>query len=126
MSSSYTITENTTFTLTHARYMAAKVATDLKRIQRFYGSPSDVSIANYEVEVTELLRNGYLGALTVGFRRRDQWVEPTLRYTALDLAGIEFNDDDPGRVRPGADISNASFYNYLGYSSAWDVLSYEE
>jgi hypothetical protein len=36
--SSYTITESaTTFTVTHARHMAAKVSTDLKRMQRLYG-----------------------------------------------------------------------------------------
>ena len=38
---SYSYTESTTFTVTHARHMAAKVATDLKRMQRFYGKPSD-------------------------------------------------------------------------------------
>ena len=31
--------------------LASKVATDLKRMQRFYGSPSDADIASYEVEV---------------------------------------------------------------------------
>jgi hypothetical protein len=125
MSSSFTVTETTTFTLTHAKYMAAKVATDLKRIQRFYGSPTDIDIAEYEAEVTELLKLGYVGTLTVGFRRDGQWIEPTLRYTARDLAGMASNDDDPGRVRPGAEVSGASFYNYLTYSSTWNDLSAE-
>ena len=123
---SFTVTETTTFTLTHAKYMAAKVATDLKRIQRFYGSPGDIDIADYEAEVTELLKAGYLGTLTLGFRRKSQWIEPTLRYTARDLAGLAANDDDPGRVRPGADITEASFYNYLTYSPAWNKLNSQE
>lgn len=123
MSSSFTVTETTTFTLTHAKYMAAKVATDLKRIQRFYGDPSDARIANYEAEVTELLMGGYLGTLTLGFKRNGQWIMPTLRYKASDLAGSAANDDDPGRVPTGADISGATFYSYLTYSSAWDALS---
>jgi hypothetical protein len=123
MSGTYTITETTTFTLTHAKYMAAKVATDLKRMQRFYGYPTDAAIANYEAEVTELLKEGYLGTLTLGFKRNGLWIEPTLRYRARDLAGAAANDDDPGRVRPGADVSGASFYSYLTYSSAWDALS---
>ena len=46
MSYSYTVTESTTFTVTHARHIAAKVATDLKRLQRFYGKPSDSAIAD--------------------------------------------------------------------------------
>ena len=61
MSTSYSYTETATFTVTHARHMAAKVATDLKRMQRFYGSPSDERIAQFEAEATELIRAGYLG-----------------------------------------------------------------
>jgi hypothetical protein len=58
---SFTITETTTFTVTHARHLAAKVSTDLKRLQRFYGSPSDTEIAQYEEEAIELLKAGYFG-----------------------------------------------------------------
>jgi hypothetical protein len=123
MSSSYTFSESTTFTVTHARHMAAKVATDLKRLQRLYGKPSDPDIARYETEVIELLKYGYLGTLTVGFKRDNAWINPTLRYTARDLDGASANDDDPGRLRPGADIAGASFYSFLTYSSTWEALS---
>lgn len=123
MSYSYAVTEAQTFTVTHARHMAAKVATDLKRMQRLYGEPSDANIANYEAEVIELLKAGYLGTVTYGFQRNGQWIEPTLRYTARDLAGASASDDDPGRIRHGADITGASFYNYLTYSAAWDQLT---
>jgi hypothetical protein len=126
MSSSFTITDTITFTLTHAKHMAAKVATDLKRLQRLYGSPSDPAIAYCEAEVIELLKAGYLGTLTVGFRRDDHWIEPTVRYTARDLAGGVADDDDPGRIKPGANIDGASFYNYLTYSSAWYGLTAAE
>ena len=122
MTSSYTLSGSNTFTITHARQMAAKVATDLKRMQRFYGSPADAHIADLEVEATELIRAGYLGTVTYGFQRGGQWVEPTLRYTARDLAGATAADDDPGRVRPGADVSGASFSSFLTYSAAWDAL----
>lgn len=121
--SSYTITESATFTVTHARHMAAKVSADLKRMQRFYGHPSDSDIVSYESEAIELLKAGYFGTLTVGFLRGGQWIEPTLRYTARDLAGMAANDEDPGRVLPGRDISGATFHNYMTYSTAWDVLT---
>ena len=120
MSNSLTITQSATFTITHARHMAAKVATDLKRMQRFYDSPDDQSIDEFEDEIIELLKAGYLGTVTYGFRRDGQWVKPTIRYTAQDLYGTSATDDDPGRVHPGADISDASFYSYLTYSAAWN------
>ena len=126
MSSSFTITETTTFTRTHARHIAAKVATDLKRMQRLYGEPSDRRIADFETEVIELLKDGYLGTITYGFRSGGNWVEPTLRYTARDLAGASANDDDPGRIRPGANIDGAYFHSYLTYSSAWYYLNESE
>lgn len=123
MSYSYTYAETTSFTATHAKHIAAKVATDLKRMQRFYGQPSDDAIANYEAEVIELLKEGYLETVTYGYWRDGSWIEPTLRYTARDLAGASANDDDPGRIRPGADVSGASFYSYLTYNTAWFSLS---
>jgi hypothetical protein len=123
MSSSYTTSEAVTFTVTHARHMAARVAADLKRLQRFYGKPSDTDIEGYEEEVIALLRAGYLGTVTYGFQRHGSWIEPTLRYTARELAGSAAKDDDPGRIRPGADVSGASFHSYLTYSDAWDGLT---
>ena len=121
--SSFTVTQATTFTVTHARHMAAKVATDLKRLQRLYGAPSDSSIADYESEVIALLKAGYLGTVTYGFQRKDYWIEPTVQYTARDLQGISASDDDPGRIRPGANVTGATFYSYLTYSLAWNNLS---
>jgi hypothetical protein len=106
--------------------MAAKAATDLKRMQRFYDLPTDAQIEAYEAEATAFLKAGYLGTVTYGFRRDGNWIEPTLRYTARDLAGALASDDDPGRVRPGADIRSATFYSYLTYSAAWDRLSEAE
>lgn len=127
MSYSYTVSSTQTFTVTHARHMSAKVATDLKRIQRLYvGGPSDLDIANYETELTEFLKVGYLGTVTYGFRRNGEWIEPTLRYTAQDLTGMSASDDDPGKIRASANVSGATFYSYLAYSSAWSNLSESE
>jgi hypothetical protein len=120
MTDSYTISQTEAFTVTHARHMSAKVATDLKRMQRLYGSPNDASILSYEAEIIEFLKAGYLGTVWYGFRRNGSWIEPTLRYTARDLLGSAANDDDPGRVRPGANITGATLYSYLTYGAAWN------
>jgi Bacterial HORMA domain family 1 len=126
MTTSFTFSESASFTVTHARHMAAKVATDLERMQRLYGAPSDLSIADYEAELIELMKADYLGTVTYGFRRDAAWIVPTLRYTAQDLSGAAANDDDPGRIRPGADITGASFYSYLTYSAGWDRLTSDQ
>jgi hypothetical protein len=126
MSSSYSVSESQSFTITNAIHMAAKVATDLKRMQRLYGSPSDGEIEAYEKESIALLKAGYFGVMTLGFKRNGQWIEPTLKYTSRDLAGSTANDDDPGRVRPGANVAGASFYSFLTYTSAWDALTADQ
>ncbi len=126
MSYSYTTTESRTFTVTHAKNMAVKVATDLKRLQCFYGEPNDADIREYEEEVIALLRDGFLGTVWYGFKRNGNWIEPTLKYTAHDLADNPANDDDPGRVRPRKNIIGATFYSYLTYSNTWDRLTWVE
>jgi hypothetical protein len=126
MSYSYTLSDSTTFTLTHAKHISAKVATDLKRMQRFYKEPIDSHIASYETEVIELLKAGYLDTVIYGFQRNGNWVEPTLIYKAKDFFGASADDDDPGRIRPGADVIGAKFGSYLTYSTAWGNLSETE
>ena len=126
MSSSFTITETTTFTITHARHMASKIATDLKRMQRFYGAPSNAWIDAYEQEMIALLKANYLETAFYGFQKDGAFIEPTLIYTARDLAGGLADDEDPGRVRPGADMTGARFHSFLTHSAAWWALSSAE
>ncbi len=95
-------------------------------MQRFYGEPTDEAINEFEIEIIELLKNGLLGTVKYGFYLDGDFIEPTLIYTARSLEGVNASDDDPGRVRPNANISGASFYSYLTYSSAWSDLSEEE
>ena len=125
MSYSYTATESATFTITHARHMAAKIATDLKRVQRFYGEPSDSEIADFELEATALMKAGYLKNVWYGFKRGGKWIEPTLKYTAEDIYSGS-TDDDPGKIRPGANVQNAVFYSFLTYSYRWTLLTVDE
>lgn len=125
MNSSYTTTESATFTITHANYIAAKVATDLKRMQRFYEQPVDSAIADFEAEIAILLKHGYLKKISYGFQKNGNWIEPTLIYTANELNAA--TDDDPGKIKPAKDISGANFYSLLEYSVSWHYsLSGEE
>lgn len=121
MSDSYTITDTTTFTITHARHIAAKVATDLLRFTRFYSKPTVQEINDYEAELTALLKGGFLDRVIYGFYRNDKWVE-ALQYHALP-DGTLVGDDDPGKIRPGTDVPGESFTSHLWRNSNWDKLS---
>lgn len=120
MSNSYTYTATETFTFTHAKYIAAKVAADLLRFNRFYNSPTAESIDKYEEELTALLREDYLGNVTYGFQKNSKWIE-ALRYHALP-GGSLVGDDDPGKIRPGIDVSGAYFTSYLNRNDRWHKL----
>ena len=122
MTISYTTSASETFTIVHARYLASKVATDLHRLQRFYRSPSDAWIADYEAELVQLLKHNVVGSVVYGFQRHGQWTAASVRYTALPDGGLGA-DDDPGKIRPGLDIDGASFTSFLTYSGKWDRLS---
>lgn len=121
MTQSYTNSQ--TFTVTNAKYIASKVAADLKRIQRFYNLPSDETICSFETELVEFLRYGFLDTVTYGFQRDGKWIEPTLIYKAKELYGLTSGDDDPGSVKPGANVSGAVFHSYLTYSTLWSSKS---
>ncbi|MDH7943461.1 hypothetical protein QGM61_06480 [Pseudohongiella sp. SYSU M77423] len=126
MSFSTTVTESRTFTVTHARYLASKISTDLKRIQRFYpGHITDDRISDFEQEVTEYLKAGYLQSVTYGFQRDGKWVEPTVRYSAQQLLDSEV-DDDPGKIRPNRNVEGARFASYLIQNDAWGKLTGEQ
>lgn len=124
--SSYSSSQTTTFTITHAKYIASKVVTDLKRIQRLYNSPSDAMISQYESELIEYLKYGFLEEVTYGFQRNGSWIEPMVRYKARELGNSFFTDEDPGKIYPGADIAGAHFTSYLITSSKYDLQSSAE
>jgi hypothetical protein len=114
MSTSYSITESESFTVAHARLIASKVATDLKRFQRFYGSPSDEWVDKYETELILLLKQDAVETVFYGFKRDGMWTEASVRYRALP-GGVLAVDDDPGKIRPNLDIAGASFTSFLEY-----------
>lgn len=114
-----------TQTRTHARYVAAKIAADLKRLQRLAGQgvPSDSAISNFEKEATQLLYDGYLGTVTYGFLRGGEWIA-ALQYSATSSGDI--SDQDPGGIGINEDVTGAVFSSFLTYSDKWWELSNEE
>jgi hypothetical protein len=119
MSTSYTISETQSFTLTHAKYLASKVAADLGRMKSLYGAPNESRIVQFEQELTELLKVGAVESVAYGFQKDGKWIVPTLKYTARDLMGLTSADNDPGKVPYGASIEGADFNSFLTFSNTW-------
>lgn len=123
MSLSYAITESESFTVTHARQIASKVAADLLRFQNFYEKPSSTTIDDYEEELVALLKADYLATVTYGFKRDGKWLE-AVKYRALPDGSL-IPDEDPGKLRPKSEIIGMPFTSYLTYSDEWWSLSTE-
>ena len=114
------------FTLTHAKYLASKVAADMRLCQLYYEKPSDAEINNYGTELAILLRDGYVSTYEFGFvRKTDNERILTWRYS-VDSSGILTSNDRPGRIIAGVDITSAITCNRLCYSAAWFNLSPQE
>lgn len=119
MTQTYTITE--TWSRTHARYVAGKVAADLRQMQQAYGAPTDKRLNEYLDELTVLLADGLLKEITYGFRKNGVWLV-ALRYTA-DMNGGLSADDRSGLIPRGVSILGATWGSFLAKSSKWDALS---
>lgn len=123
MSTTFSYSESESFSVTHARHIGAKVATDLLRFQRFYDEPLTATIDAYEEELVALLKADYLDSVTYGFQREGSWVAgAALRYHAIG-GGALAADDDPGRLRPDADVTGAHFTSFLTRNWRWSALS---
>ncbi len=70
MSYSYTLSD--TFTITHARHIASRMAADFRLMRVYYGRPSEATIENYLEEVAQLLAKGYLSTFEIGFKKGDK------------------------------------------------------
>lgn len=121
---SYSLTNTSTFTRTHASYLASKIAGDLRQMHLFYGRPDDNEIDAYLEEVIILLLNSYLGSVAYGFKNGDEWVI-ALKYS-VGRDGIITSDDRSGRVTPGIDVSGAHWYSFLTYSATYSVAPISE
>ena len=117
----YTTTRSETFTVTHAWHIVVKIGTDLKRMQRFYGRPTDQEIDDYEKEAVALLCGDYLDWVTYGLYKHEQWIV-ALKYAAR-YGGVLIADDSPGRLPLGVDVSGCQFTSMLAYTAKWRQLN---
>jgi hypothetical protein len=116
-----TTTRTSTFTVTNARYIASKVSSDLRQVQRLYGKPSDDQIGDYLLEIVILLAGGWLDEVSYGFRRNEGLIPPVLSYK-VNASGNLAADARSGGVVAGANVVGASWHSYLRTTQAWSDL----
>lgn len=116
MTTSYTVSATETFSESAARYVASKVATDLRQLQRYYGSPSDTEIADYAKEIAVLAEHGHVKNVIYGFKRGSNWIL-TLEYTAVN--GTLTTDDRAGGIYRYANVTGTSFHSYMNRTQSW-------
>src|ERR1035438_33016 len=107
----YTTTASETFTIIHARKLAAKVATDMHLCAQYYGYPSEEHIRHYAEELAQYLNAGYVREYEFGYVKAGKRVV-SWRYT-VDENGVLTADDRPGKVVPYVDTTRATFFHYL-------------
>lgn len=117
----YSYTTSSTFTITSARYLASKVAADLRQMQLFYGRPTDIEITKFIEELVILMLNGWFKSIMYGFKRNNYWVI-ALEYEMF-LGSIRATDDNAGRVKPGINTNMSSWYSILTKSVKFYNLS---
>ena len=111
----YTLSE--TFSITHARHIASRIAGDLRLMSRYYGYPSLSSIDEYLEEIAQLLAKGYLASFEIGYKTAHGRRIYTFFYEVQTDGTL--SDDRSGGFRPGIDVSAGRPFNYLIHSRKW-------
>ena len=122
--STFSYTQSATFTVTHARHVASKIAADLNACSRLHGEPSLSLVEKYNEELVELLRYGYLSEYEFGFQRNDERV---LSWSyQVDESGSISTDDRAGKMSAYIDLSGTSFFNFMTPSSKYYELTSDQ
>jgi hypothetical protein len=122
MADSYTNSES--FTVTHARRLAAKVTADMYNCCQHYGSPSPDDRDRFTQELVVMLSNKYVSVYEFGFQTAEEKRVVSWRYTVTVAGDLEGGKS--GGLLATADISNATWFNQLTCNSNWFALNLAE
>ena len=86
MTTSYTFETSSTFTVAHARKLAAKVVADMYQCRQFYGQPSQADITDFNDELVVMLACHYVKDYEFGFKINNNRVWSSGSNTRPDSA----------------------------------------
>ena len=120
---SYSLTTTNTFTQTNSQYVASKIMADLRRLNSYYGKPTESQINDYYTEIVEHMFHGYLKNVEYGFKK-DGLRVVSLKYEINSFGTL--SDSSSGSVYARADITGATFFSFLTTSTVFDSLTYAQ
>ncbi len=118
MSYSYTTTDS--FTLTHARKLAAKVTADMHQCRLLYGDPTEAEVDRYNEELVVMLAARYVSSYEFGYQKGDRRIV-SWYYTVAAAGDLEGGRS--GGLYAKADITGASWFNFMTTNYAWSGLT---
>jgi hypothetical protein len=124
VSYSYSTTQSESFTLAHAKKLAAKVIADMHQCHRLYGRPIESDIARYQEELIVLLAGGYISQYEFGFKTKADKRVVSWKYTVTNAGDLEGGRS--GGLFAAADVDTSRFFNYLWHSGKWSDLTIKE
>ena len=92
--------------------------------RRYYGEPTQNAVDDYNRELTELLRYGYIDQYEFGFKKAGMRAL-SWRYT-VDASGNLDGDDRAGKLLPSADIAGCVYFNTIWRSAKWQALTEDQ
>jgi len=119
VTSTYTTTES--FTLTNAKKLAAKVVADMHQCRRFYGAPSEASIAAYNDELVAMLAGEYVTSYEFGYQTTNKKRVVSWLYKVSAAGDLEGGRS--GGLCATADTSNADEFNFMTTNARWAGIS---
>jgi hypothetical protein len=119
--SSFSYSESESFTVVHARKLAAKVTTDLHQCRLFYGQPSADMVTQYRDELEVLLAGRYVAEYEFGFERSGQRVL-SWRYSVRADGSLQ-GDDGAGTIDPTLSVSGRAWHGRTSANPAASGLS---
>ncbi len=120
MTVSHTYTTDETFTRTNARKLAAKVTSDMHQCRRLYGDPTEARVDAFNEELVFMLAGEYVSSYEFGYQKGDLRVVSW--YYTVSAAG-DLEGGRSGDLYSQADISGASWFNFMTTNWAWSGLT---